>query len=275
MIVDAHQHFWDPAVEEYPWLEDDDLSAVRRRFDAHDLELVLRAHGVSGTVLVQALGSAEETRRLLAVAEATPFVLGVVGWIDLTDPDAAGALARMAGGSLAGIRHQVEDEPDLDWLLRADVQRGISAVGNAGLVYDLLVRPPQLPAAIETVRRHPDMQFVVDHVAKPPIRGGDTGDWARGLEQLAALPNVSCKLSGLVLEADWGAWRTDELVPYYRRALEWFGPGRCMFGSDWPLCLVAADYGDVFGLLRAALYDLGEAERTAVLGGNALRLYHL
>jgi L-fuconolactonase len=275
VIVDAHQHFWDPAVEEYPWLEDDDLSAVRRRFDAHDLELVLRAHGVSGTVLVQALGSAEETRRLLAVAEATPFVLGVVGWIDLTDPDAAGALARMAGGSLAGIRHQVEDEPDLDWLLRADVQRGISAVGNAGLVYDLLVRPPQLPAAIETVRRHPDMQFVVDHVAKPPIRGGDTGDWARGLEQLAALPNVSCKLSGLVLEADWGAWRTDELVPYYRRALEWFGPGRCMFGSDWPLCLVAADYGDVFGLLRAALYDLGEAERTAVLGGNALRLYHL
>ena len=275
MIVDAHQHFWDPAVEEYPWLANDDLAAVRRRFDVDDLEPVLSANGVSGTVLVQALGSADETRRLLAVAEATPFVLGVVGWIDLTDPDAAGALVRMAGGSLAGIRHQVEDEPDLDWLLRADVQRGISAVGNAGLVYDLLVRPAHLPATIETVRRHPDMRFVVDHVAKPPIRGGDTADWARDLEQLATLPNVSCKLSGLVLEADWGAWQVDELVPYYRRALDWFGPERSMFGSDWPLCLVAADYGEVLGLVRAALDDLAEAERAAVLGGNALRLYRI
>jgi L-fuconolactonase len=274
-LIDAHQHFWDPAVEDYPWLADDDLAPVRRRFDPGDLEPVLREHGVSGTVLVQALGSAGETRRLLAIAETTPFVLGVVGWIDLTAPDVASALDVLAGAALVGIRHQVQDERDPAWLLRSDVQRGIAAVGDAGLAYDLLVRPAQLAAAIETARRHPGLRFVVDHVAKPPIRDGDIAEWARGLEQLAKLPNVSCKLSGLVLEADWEAWRAKELVPYYRHALDWFGPERCMFGSDWPLCLVAADYGEVLGLLRAALGDLDEAERDAVLGGNALRLYRL
>ncbi|MDX6465104.1 MAG: L-fuconolactonase [Gaiellaceae bacterium] len=275
ILVDAHQHFWDPAVAEYPWLAHDGLAPVRRRFYPDDLEPVVREHGVGGTVLVQALGSPAETRRLLDLAEATPFVLGVVGWIDLTDPDAAGALARLAGGTLVGIRHQVHDEPDPAWLLRPDVQRGIAAVGEAGLAYDLLVRPAELPAAIETARRQPGMRFVVDHVAKPPLRGGDAGEWARGLEQLAALQNVSCKLSGLVVEADWGAWRAEELVPYYRRALEWFGPERCLFGSDWPLCLVSADYAAVLELVRAALAELGETERAAVLGGNAMRLYRL
>jgi L-fuconolactonase len=275
VIVDAHQHFWDPAIDDYPWLTDEALAPVRRRFDPEDLAPVLREHGVDGTVLVQALGSSDETQRLLADAEATPFVLGVVGWVDLTAPDVAAALEELAGGALVGIRHQVHDEPDPAWLLRPDVQRGIAAVGNAGLAYDLLVRPPQLPAAIETVRRHPGIRFVVDHVAKPQVREGDTEDWARGLEELAALPNVACKLSGLVTEADWGAWRPEELATYYRRALDWFGPARSLFGSDWPMCLVAADYGEVLELLRAALDDLDDAERSAVLGGNALRLYSL
>jgi L-fuconolactonase len=274
-LIDAHQHFWDPAVEDYPWLAGDDLAPVRRRFDPGDLEPALRKHGVDGTVLVQALGSAAETRRLLAVAETTPFVLGVVGWIDLTAPDVASALDAIAGAALVGIRHQVEDEPDPAWLLRSDVQRGIAAVGDAGLAYDLLVRPAQLAAAIETARRHPGVRFVVDHVAKPPIRNGDTAEWARGLEQLAGLPNVSCKLSGLVLEADRGTCRAEELVPYYWRALDWFGPARCLFGSDWPVCLVAANYGAVLDLVRTALRDLGDAERAAVLGDNALRLYRL
>lgn len=275
MIVDAHQHFWDPAIDDYPWMTGEALAPVRRRFDPEDLAPVLREHGVGGTVLVQALGSTAETRRLLADAEATPFVLGVVGWVDLTARDVTAALDELAGGALVGIRHQVHDEPDPAWLLRHDVQRGIVAVGSAGLAYDLLVRPPQLPAAIETVRRHPGMRFVVDHVAKPQLRGGDTEDWARGLEELAALPNVACKLSGLVTEADWGAWRAEELVPYYRRVLDWFGPERSLFGSDWPMCLVAANYGEVLGLLRVALADLDDAERVAVLGGNALRLYRL
>ena len=275
VIVDSHQHFWDPAIHEYPWMAEEGLAPARRRFDPGDLEPVLREHGVGGTIVVQATGSLDETRSLLEVAESTPFVLGVVGWIDLTDPDATGLLDELGDGALVGMRHQVHDEPDAEWLLRAEVQRGIAAVGDAGLVFDFLVRTPQLPAAIETARRNPGVRFVVDHVAKPPVRDGDTAEWARGLEQLAALPNVSCKLSGLVTEADWATWRSDELVPYYRRALEWFGPARCLFGSDWPVCLLAAEYGDVLDLVRSALHDLDEAERAAVLGGNALRLYRL
>jgi L-fucono-1,5-lactonase len=274
MIVDAHQHFWDPALDEYPWLTDE-LDVVRRRFGPEDLEPVLHEHGVGGTVLVQALGSLSETRRLLAVAESTPFVLGVVGWIDLTDPDAADVLAGLEGGALAGIRHQVQDEVDPAWLLRPAVQRGIAAVGEAGLAYDLLMRADALPAALETARRNPEMRFVVDHLAKPPLRDGDTTEWARGLEALSTLPNVSCKLSGLVTEADWGNWRSEALVPYLRRALDWFGPARTMFGSDWPLCLVAADYGAVLELVLAVLDGLDDAERDAVLGGNAARVYRL
>jgi L-fuconolactonase len=275
LIVDAHQHFWDPAIDDYPWMTGEALAPVRRRFDPEDLAPVLREHGVDGTVLVQAVGSVGETRRLLADAEATPFVLGVVGWVDLTAPDVADALAELAGGALVGIRHQVHDEPDPAWLLRADVQHGIAAVGEAGLVYDLLVRTAELPSAIEAVRRNPGVRFVVDHLAKPPVRGGDTAEWARGLERLAELPNVSCKLSGLVTEADWAGWRAEELIPYYLRALDWFGPARCLFGSDWPVCLLAVEYGGALDLVRAAVVDLDDAERAAVLGGNALRLYRL
>jgi L-fuconolactonase len=274
MIVDAHQHFWDPALDDYPWLTDE-LGAVRRRFGPEDLEPVLQEHGVGGTVLVQALASLDETRRLLAVAEATPFVRGVVGWIDLTDPNAAQVLAGLGGTALVGIRHQVQDEPDPAWLLRPDVQQGIAAVGASGLAYDLLVRTPALPAALETARRHPEMRFIVDHLAKPPLRDGDTTEWARGLEALSLLPNVSCKLSGLVTEADWAGWRSETLLPYFRRALEWFGPSRTMFGSDWPLCLVAADYGAVLELALGVLDGLDDAERNAVLGGNATRIYRL
>jgi L-fuconolactonase len=274
MIVDAHHHFWDPLLADYPWMTDD-VAAIRRRFGPEDLEPLLREHGVDGTVLVQARASLEETRWLLETAEATPFVLGVVGWIDLTDPEAAHVLAELRGRQLVGIRHQVHDEPDPAWLLRPDVQRGIAAVGAADLAYDLLVRSAALPAAYETAKRHSGVRFVVDHLAKPPLRGGDAAYWTEGLEALAGLPNVTCKLSGLVTEADSGAWRTGGLVEYHRRAIEWFGPERCMFGSDWPVCLLAAEYGDVFSLLLRALDDLDAAERAEVLGGTAARTYRL
>jgi L-fuconolactonase len=274
MILDAHHHFWDPLLADYPWMTDD-VAAIRRRFGPNDLEPLLREQGVDGTVLVQARASLDETRLLLETAAATPFVLGVVGWIDLTDSDAAGVLAELRSGQLVGIRHQVHDEPDPAWLLRSDVQRGIAAVGAADLAYDLLVRSVELPAAYETARRHPGVRFVVDHLAKPPLRGGDTGSWAEGLGALAGLPNVTCKLSGLVTEADSSTWRNGGLVEYHRRAIEWFGPERCMFGSDWPVCLLAAEYGDVFSLLLRALDDLDAAERAEVLGGTAARIYRL
>ena len=242
MIVDAHQHFWDPGWGDYPWMTDE----LRRRYGPEDLEPLLREHGVRGTVLVQARGSLEETRKLLEIAAATPFVLGVVGWVDLTG-DVEGAL-----DGLVGVRHQVEDEPDADWLLRDDVQRGIAAVGEAGLVFDLLVREPQLPAAVETVRRNPGTKFVLDHVAKRPPE--DPG-WEKGVAALAEQPNVACKLSGLLTEFD--------PTGTVERALAWFGPERCMFGSDWP---VWSAYGDALALV-------GDDE--AVLARTAIRTYGL
>ena len=274
MIVDAHHHFWDPALADYPWMTDG-VAAIRRRFGPEDLEPLLREHGVDGTVVVQARASLDETRSLLETAAATQFLLGVVGWIDLTGADVERELAGLSGGALVGIRHQVHDEPDPAWLLRADVQRGIAAVGAAGLTFDLLVRTAELPAAVETARRHPEMRFVLDHLAKPPLRGEDMDAWAGGLDALAALPNVTCKLSGLVTEADWNAWRFAGLASIHRSALDRFGADRCMFGSDWPVCLLAAQYGDVLGLLREALDGLGEQERGEVLGGTAVRTYRL
>jgi L-fuconolactonase len=267
MIIDAHQHFWDPAAAVYPWMSDAPAS-LHRRFGPDDLEPLLTRHGVTGTVLVQARGGLDETRALLEIAAATPFVFGVVGWIDLTAADAAQVLAGF-DGRLAGVRHQVHDEPDARWLLRPDVQRGLAAVGDAGLVFDLLVRTAELPAAVETARRHPDVQFVLDHVGKPPLRpGGDLDGWTGGVAALADLPNVACKLSGLLTEIEAGI----DLAPTLERALAWFGPERCMFGSDWPVCRLAGDYGASLDLVRDAV---PESNRETVLAATAIRIYGL
>jgi L-fuconolactonase len=266
VIVDAHQHFWDPAGADYPWMTDE-VAPLRRLFGPDDLEPLLREHGVAGTVLVQARGSLEETRTLLAIAAATPFVLGVVGWIDLTGAHAARTLSDF-DGLLVGVRHQVQDEPDARWLLRPDVQRGLAAVGEAGIAFDLLVRAAELPAAVETARRHPGVRFVLDHVAKPPLRSGDLAAWAHGVAALAELPNVTCKLSGLFTEAEPGT----DLEPTIERVLRWFGPERCMFGSDWPVCLLAADYGATVDLVRRGVT---ERDREAVLATTAIRTYGL
>ncbi len=278
MIVDAHQHFWDPALADYPWLTDE-LAPIGRRFEPADLGPVLRANGVAGTVLVQSRSSLDESRLLLETAAATPFVLGVVGWIDLADPGASHVLEELRAGPggewLVGLRHQVHDEPDPNWLLRRDVQRGIAAVAEAGLAYDFLVRARELRAAFETAARHPEMRFVVDHLAKPPVTSDDDRAWSDELSRLASLPNVVCKLSGLVTEADWKLWHPDQLVGYLHRTLEWFGPDRVLFGSDWPVCLLAASYEDVLGLVLGAIDDLTPSEQAAVLAGTALRTYRL
>jgi L-fuconolactonase len=252
VIVDSHQHFWDPATADYPWMTDA-VAPLRRRFGPEDLEPLLREHGIAGTLVVQARHSLDETRALLELAASTPFVLGVVGWVDLTG-DVAAQLASL-DGALIGVRHQVHDEPDPAWLLRDDVQRGLVAIGEAGLAYDLLVRARELPAAVETVTRHPDVTFVLDHVAKRPK---DDAAWREGVAALATLPNVACKLSGLFVEHDPAG--TVEL------ALAWFGEERCMFGSDWPVCLLAADYGETLDVV-------GDDED--VLCRTALRTYGL
>jgi len=274
VIVDAHHHFWDPRRRDYPWMGDE-LSPIRRPFAPDDLRPELVQNNVDRTVLVQTVSSLDETREFLETASQTDFVAGVVGWVDLTDPSVAELIASLrsakGGDRLVGIRHQVHDEPDASWLLRDDVQRGIAAVGAAGLVYDVLVRTRELPAALATVRAHPEMRFVIDHAAKPRVAGGAWDiAWEKALAPLADEPNVSCKLSGLVTEADWKTWTREQLRPYLERVLDWFGPGRCMFGSDWPVCLLAADYAEVVATMREIIGDDED-----VFGSTATRVYGL
>jgi L-fuconolactonase len=277
--VDAHHHLWDPARRAYPWMEEG--WPIRRRFAVEDLDAAAGPCGFERTVVVQTVARVEETEEFLAVTAASPRVAGVVGWVDLTATDVADALAALASGpagaALVGVRHQVHDEPDPDWLARRDVLRGLEAVAAAGLAYDLLVRERELPAALLAVQRLPQLSFVVDHLAKPRVREGVTEPWAARLALLARHQNVSCKVSGLVTEADWDGWSAAQLTPYVRHAVEAFGPERLLFGSDWPVCLLAASYAEVVGAAAEALEGAGldAGEREAVFGANALRTYGL
>ena len=278
MIVDAHHHFWDPATADYPWLSDE-LAVIRRTFAPEDLQPELEATGVDATILVQTRSSQEETAEFLALASVTPFIRGVIGWVDLTVAAVSEAIASLRAGPggdrLVGIRHQAHDEPDTDWLLRDDVVRGIRAVGTAGLAYDLLLRTRELPAALELTRRLPDVRFVIDHLAKPPIAAGALEPWAGLITPFAELEHVACKVSGLVTEAAWSSWTTDDLQPYMDHAMEVFGSGRLVFGSDWPVCLLAATYQEVVDATLTTLSGLDVTEQAAVMGGNATRIYGL
>jgi L-fuconolactonase len=278
VIVDAHHHLWDPATADYPWLTDE-LAAIRRRFTPEDLAPELAATGVDATVLVQTRSSQAETAGFLSLAAATPFIRGVVGWVDLTDPGVAEAIAAVRAGPggerLVGIRHQAHDEPDPAWLVREDVMRGIRAVGAAGLAYDLLLRPRELPAALELCRRMVDVRFVIDHLAKPPIASGTLEPWRTLIAPFGELDHVACKISGMVTEAAWDMWAPDDLQPYVDHAIEVFGPTRLLFGSDWPVCLLAASYPDVVETALTTMSSLDVTEQAAVMGGNATRIYGL
>ncbi|MEV6924806.1 amidohydrolase family protein [Dactylosporangium sp. NPDC051485] len=277
--IDAHQHFWDPARYTYPWMAGEAMDPVRRAFGPQDLLPSLRAADVDGTVLVQTLSSLAETREFLEVAAANDAVRGVVGWVDLTSPSVGDDLDELLGGPtgrwLAGVRHQVHDEPDPDWLRREDVRRGLAAVQRRGLAYDLLVRARELPAATDAVRRFPQLRFVLDHIAKPRIAEGRDEEWLRAMPALAAEPNVSVKLSGMVTEADWGAWTAEDLRPFVGRVVDWFTPQRLLYGSDWPVCLLAGSYEAMLAGLTAALPPLDAGELELLFGGNAARVYGL
>jgi L-fuconolactonase len=272
--IDAHHHLWDLDVRDQPWTAE--LPALRRSFGIDELRPTLVANEVDATVLVQTISVADETPELLALADAEPVIAGVVGWIDLTAPDAADQLARPqdgeGGGRLVGIRHQVQEEPDPRWLCRADVRRGLAAVGEAGLAYDLLVKPQQLASAVDTVRALPDMRFVLDHAGKPAIRDGAIQPWHAEIAELAQLPNVAVKLSGLVTEAA-DEWTVEQLRPYVDVLLQAFGPFRIMFGSDWPVCLLAASYREVVAAAQELTAQLSSAERDDVFGETAARWY--
>jgi len=277
MIVDAHQHIWDPAARRHAWLQP--LPALNRRFDLADFTRASAPDGVTASVLVQVLAAAAETEEFLALAAAGGPVAGVVGWADLTRPAVGDEIARLragpGGGRLAGIRHLVQDEPDPDWLGRPDVRRGLRAVGAAGLAYDLLIRPLQLPAALAVTSALDEVRFVLDHGAKPDIASGRLEPWASLIRELAARPNVVAKVSGLVTEAG-PAWRPDQIAPYVDHLLDCFGPGRLMFGSDWPVCTLAAGYAEVVAVARETLARrLGPADLRAVFATNAIAAYRL
>ena len=279
MIIDAHQHFWDPARADYPWMDAPELAPIRRAFGPADLAPLLRANGIDASIVVQCRSSIEETEEFLRIAAATPFVIGVVGWVDLTDGAVDETLARLrglpGGDRLVGIRHQVHDESDPDWLLREDVQRGLTAVFAQGLTYDFLVRTRELPAAIATAQAFPQARFILDHAAKPPIADGFSREWAELLAALAASGNVWCKISGLATEARWDDWDAQRLLPFVAHAAECFGEDRLIFGSDWPVCLLAGSYGATKGALEACLTELGPQLRDKVFGANARRAYLL
>ena len=278
-FIDAHHHVWDPAQADYPWMTDD-LAVIRRKFDTGDLREVIGPAGVTGTVLVQTRSSYAESVEFLALAEATDVILGVVAWVDLTSPDVEAdirALKEGPGGRfLVGIRHQVHDEADPDWLLRDDVARGLAAVHEHGLAYDLLLRPRELPAAIAAVQRMPRMRWVLDHIAKPEIAKGGWEPWAGQIAELAAAsPTVWVKLSGMVTEADWNGWTAGDLAPYVRHVLACFGPERAMIGSDWPVCLLAAPYGRVMDTARELISHLTPDQQEGILWRNAAAAYRL
>jgi L-fuconolactonase len=271
--IDAHQHFWRYRPETHAWI-DERMAILKRDFLPPDLEPLLRAEGVSGCVAVQASQSLDETRFLLELADRHPIVQAVVGWVDLRAADLDRQLEGFADRpKLRGVRHVAQDEPDDGWLAREDVIRGVARLGRLGLTYDLLVYPRQLGAATSLARALPEQPFVLDHIAKPEVAAARLDPWRADLRRLAELPHVWCKLSGLVTEARWSGWTPADFRPYLDVVLEAFGPGRLMFGSDWPVCLLAGSYADVVGLARGAIAALSRDEQRAILGGNAMRFY--
>ncbi len=275
MHIDAHQHFWVYDPGEYDWI-DDSMASLRRGFLPAGLKPELEQGGFQGCVAAQARQTIEETRWLLELAASSPFILGVVGWVDLQSSQVRSQLQAFAANpKLVGIRHVVQGEPDDRFLLRPEFLRGISVLEEFDLAYDILIYAKHLPVAAEFVRQFPRQRFVLDHLAKPPIKSGAMHPWTDGIRELAVFPNVFCKLSGLVTEADWHHWKAEDITPYLDVAFESFGPQRLMIGSDWPVCTVAASYARVMGVVKEYLGRHPVQVREAVLGENAQRFWKL
>src|SRR5579859_4748581 len=275
MIIDAHQHFWQYDPHGHGWITDA-MAVLKRDFLPADLAPQLLQSHVDRTVAVQAETSLRETEFLLDLAAGSERIAGVVGWIDLTSPTIAEQLQSFKGHKkLCGFRHLVQDESDDRYLLREDVVRGISAIGDAGFTYDLLLYPRQLPAAIELVAHCPKQKFVLDHCAKPSIKAHQFEPWATHIRELAQFPHVCCKLSGLITEADWHSWQPADLRPYLDLVVEAFTPSRLMFGSDWPVCLLAGEYAAVKGSIESYAQQFSPQDRAFIFGRVAAQFYDL
>lgn len=274
MKIDSHQHFWKYDPVEYAWI-DESMAVLKEDYLPERLAPILRSAAVDGTVAVQASTTVSETRYYLELAQAHAFIRGVVGWVNLCAPDVVAILADLsAQPKLVGIRHVLQAEPD-DFMARADFRRGIGSLAQFGLSYDILVHARQLPAAIDLARAFPEQRFVLDHLGKPGIRLAALEPWRTHIRQLAELPNVYCKLSGMVTEANWKRWTPGDLAPYLDVALETFGARRCMVGSDWPVCTLAGDYMRVTDVVSAYISRLSLEDQSAILGGTAASFYRL
>jgi L-fuconolactonase len=275
MRIDAHQHFWRYNADEYGWI-DDSMASLRRDFLPADLKPELDRAGFDACIAVQARQTLDETNWLLQLAAESPFIAGVVGWVDLRNANVRNHLKKLAQNpKLLGVRHVLQAEPDDRFMLQPDFLRGIAALEEFDLTYDILIFPRHLPIAIEFVERFPQQRFVLDHLAKPRIKEHTLQPWASRIRELAKFPNVFCKLSGMVTEADWKAWRPEHFVPYLDVAMESFGPDRLMIGSDWPVCKVAASYSQVMGLVIDYLDRYPPEARQNILGGTAQKFWRL
>jgi L-fuconolactonase len=273
-MLDSHQHFWAYDEAQYPWIPKN--SPLHRDWLPADLEREQAKVGVRGSIAVQARQSLEESHWLLTLADHCPSIRGVVGWVDLRSDAVERDLAEMAKHPRAvGVRHVVQDEPDNGFLLREEFMRGIGKLQGFGLTYDLLIYPRQLPAAIELATRFPEQRFVLDHIAKPHIRDGVLSPWREQIRELAKAPNVFCKVSGMVTEARRESWQPDDFRPFLDVVFEAFGVDRLMWGSDWPVCLLAGSYEQVFRLVNDYTQALPASGREAIFGGNALRFYRI
>jgi L-fuconolactonase len=273
--IDAHHHFWKYSAEEYGWISEE-MQLLRRDFAPGDLLKHLTVAAVEGAITVQARQTLEETRWLLQLASEHSFLRGVVGWAPFADADFPRHLEKLAAHpKLKGLRHVLQDEPQEDFMLGEDFNRGISAMQGTGLVYDILIYERHLPIAVKFVDRHPNQIFVLDHLAKPLIRKREISLWREHLKELALRPNVRCKLSGLTTEADWNKWTIDDLRPYFDVALESFGSDRLLAGSDWPVCLLATSYSHWWQTLGELVSSLSVSERRKIMGENAVRIYDL
>jgi L-fuconolactonase len=274
MRIDAHQHFWhfDPVRD--AWITQE-MSVIRKDFLPEDLQPLLTDNNIQGSVAVQADQSEDETRFLLELSEEHPFIQGVVGWVDLLGPRLRERLEHFCEfDRFKGVRHIAQAEAD-HFLARGDVVHRLGVLAEFDLTYDILVYQHQLPAVLSLVRRLPNQPFVLDHLAKPLVEQGVVEPWATHMKELASHPNVCCKVSGLVTEASWNGWNPQDFVPYLDVVFEAFGPDRLMFGSDWPVCLLAATYGEVVALVETYVQDYSEVERDGIFGGNAASVYGL
>jgi L-fuconolactonase len=275
MRIDAHQHFWQYTTQEYGWIGHE-MAVLKQDHLPEKLLALLHSAGFGGSVAVQARQTLEETRWLLELAEEHRFIQGVVGWVDLCSPDLPAQLEEFSTHSrFCGVRHVVQDEADDEFMLSEDFLEGIGALTYFDLAYDILIFPKHLPVACQVVERFPDQPFVLDHIAKPFMKDGVLEPWSHEIGRLAAYPNVYCKVSGMVTEADWQHWQAADFSPYLDTIFEAFGPERIMFGSDWPVCTLAGSYSQVVEIVAGYVDGLSEAEQSAVWGKTARRFYRL